>query len=196
MEQDTKKSLTQKLRDAHNKETDSILPESKEVKELTDSTQFILCRCSDIFVSFPIVDVKELVASGELNISSLPSLKDPNVGMVRRKGELIPMASLASIIGAGQGHVSSPSGRAVICHMMVKEKSHPFGLLVDEVIAVVAIENNLLSSVSLKVAEAVTGGAGIFKKIFQYEEKEYPVVDTSSLYSFLMGTIERRNVGE
>ena len=196
MEQETKKSLTERLRHTRKDEADSIISDLNEADELAGSKQLILCRCGDIFVSFHITDVKELVASGELNITFLPSLKEPNVGIVRRKGELIALASMASVIGAGHGYVSSPSGRAVICHTEVKEKSHSFGLLVDEVIAVMAVENDSLSSVSQKVTESVTGGAGSFQQIFQYEEKEYRIIDTPSLYRFLMGTIERRNVLE
>lgn len=196
MGQEIKKSLTQRLRDTHNEEADATIPDLQEAQELTGSTQFILCRCGDVSVSFPIVDVKELVATEELKISALPSLKKPNVGIVRRKGDLIPMASLAAVIGVGVDHASRSSGRAVICHMEIKGKPHSFGLLVDEVVAVIAVENHLLSSVSQKVTEAVASGAGIFYKIFKHEKKEYRVIDTLALYRYLTGTIERRNVIE
>ena len=196
MDEETNKSLTERLRDTHNNAADNEILNAEKLDDITSATQFILCRCGDTFVSFPIKDVRELVATGELDVSFLPTIRKPNVGMVRRKGELIPLSSLASVIGASENQVSRTCGRAVVCHIIVNGKPNLFGLLVDEVVAVVAVDNHSLSSVSQKVSESIAGGVGLFQQIFQYENKEYRVIDVSVLYRFLADTIKRRKVIE
>ena len=80
MDHESKKSLTERLRDTHSIDVDSA--NAEEISDMSSATQFILCRCGDTFVSFPIKDVRELVATGELDISFLPTLRKPNVGIV------------------------------------------------------------------------------------------------------------------
>lgn len=193
---DENKNLIDELRESHQKYDDPEEPALGEISNVDGITQFILCNCGDISVSFPIEDVRELVATGELAVSFLPSLKPPNIGIVRRKGDLIPLASLSEVLDSGQGNVSKTTGRAVICHMDIDGKSDSFGLLVDEVVAVVAVDNASLSSISQKVSDSESMDGAILKKVFSYEDNDYRVIDTVALYSFLAGTIERRNVSE
>lgn len=194
IEKDGHRNLIEEIRDNHKEHGDSDIVDSDEISKVEGISQFILCRCGDVSVSFLIEDVRELVAFGELNVSLLPSLSPPSIGIIRRKGDLIPLASLAAVLDSGNGHVSKTTGRAVICNTEVNGRIHSFGVLVDEVLAVVAVENSSLSLISQKLAGSPSMAFDLLKKIFCYEGNDYRVIDTGSLYRFLTGTIKRRKV--
>jgi len=185
-------TLIEKIRNVNHSDDHVDIISSSQKNEDQETGQFILCRCGDVFISFPIEDVKELVALEELDISLFPTLVLPNLGIVRRKGDLIPLASLPAIVCDNITYVSRASARAVICHISEDDKLQLFGLLVDEVLAVAVVELDALTLLSKKAAGSEAGRDDMFLKILEYEDNEYRIIDTRSLYKKLSATIHRR----
>jgi len=168
----------------------------------SESLQCVLCRSHKLNVAFRICDVKELVAASELSISSLPALKLPNVGLIRRNGELISVSELSHILGTDAALASGSLSRLVICHLQSDGETSVFGLMVDEVLAVTDIEASAFKSVSLHSVEGGLSVSGveqagrIFSKIFDFSDSEYRLVDVKVLHSFLESAISRRKSGQ
>ena len=161
-----------------------------------DVIQCVLCRSGKDFVSFDISSVKELIAVSELNISSLPSLKYPHLGLIRRCGVLIPVSLMSGIIRPSEDERVPGNGRVVIVSTVSAGKDVIFGVVLDEVVSVSPVEKSVFSDVSIKLAQGAGTVATVFSRMFLYKDCEYRHIDTALLFGALSKTIDRRSAVE
>ena len=173
----TEKDLAERVEQATNE-----LAESKEAGD--ETSQLVFVNAASIDMAFHISSTVELVTAQHLTITNLPHLKSPLIGVVRRRGRLIPVIDGGLLIG-GMPASRGSHGRLVVC----KGPEGELGILVDEVTSVTTVKNCDFR----EMASSQWSSAGEFiSAVVEFSSVDHVVIDIALLWNNLRSRVPLR----
>lgn len=135
--------------------------------------KYILFRVNDKFIALKIILVREVLLHRE--IDDLPISTKNVKGVFNLRGQIIPVIDLPKILGLKKSEVERPN----IIVLESAEDTNDFGFEVDEVIEVVNVGDELISSSNESLGAFGKYTSGIITELTGHDEKIIYILDES-----------------